>query len=115
MNSSPFSLFSIARARVVVVCLLAVFAALAGRVAYLQTYGRQQTVARAERQQHQDRILHFRRGSIYDCHGMELAGTIQTPSLFIDPKFMQDQFQRDGRSLVEMDALVAKLASLIDR
>src|SRR5688572_5091702 len=115
MNSSPFSLFSIARARVVVVCLLGVFGLLAGRVAYLQTYGRQQTVARAERQQHQVRVLPFRRGSIFDRNGMELAGTIQTPSLYIDPKFMQDQFQQDGRSLVEMDAAVAKLAALLDR
>src|SRR4051794_37921271 len=96
-------LFSVSRARVVLVCLLAMFTALAGRVVYLQTYGRQKTIARAERQQHQTQIIPSRRGCIYDRVGMELAGTVQTPSLFIDPKFMQDQFQQDGRSLVEMD------------
>jgi cell division protein FtsI (penicillin-binding protein 3) len=46
---------------------------------------------------------------------MELAGTVQTPSLFVDPKFLQEQFDRDGRSVVEMDAMVAKLARLLDK
>lgn len=109
------SLFSVARARVVVICVIAAFSALAIRVAYLQTYGRQQTLDRAERQQHQIRPLNSRRGSIYDRNGMILAGTVQTPSLYIDPRFMQQQFQQDGRSLVEMDQLIAKLAKLIDK
>jgi cell division protein FtsI (penicillin-binding protein 3) len=108
-------LFSIPRARVVLVCLLAMFTTLAGRVAYLQTYGRQQTISRAERQQHQTSIIPHRRGCIFDRNGMELAGTVQIPSLFIDPKFMQDQFQQDGRSLIEMDRLVARLAKILDK
>jgi cell division protein FtsI/penicillin-binding protein 2 len=107
--------FSLARARIVAVSLVAVFAVLAGRVAYLQTYGRQYTIRRAEAQQHQVRLLPFRRGCIYDCNGMELAGTTQTPTLFIDPKFLYDQFEQDGRSLVEMDRMIARLASLIDK
>jgi cell division protein FtsI/penicillin-binding protein 2 len=111
MNSS----FSVARARFVIVALLAAFSAMAFRVAYLQTAGRQQTIRRAESQQHQSHILPHRRGSIYDRNGMELAGTVQTPSLFIDPKFLQDQFQQEGRSLVEMDGVVSKLAKLIDK
>jgi cell division protein FtsI (penicillin-binding protein 3) len=109
------SLFSVARARIVVVCLMTAFSALAVRVAYLQTYGRQQTIHRAVRQHHQVRPLNSRRGSIYDRNGMILAGTVQTPSLYIDPKFMQEQFQQDGRSLVEMDQLINKLARLIDK
>ena len=107
--------FSVTRARVVVVCLLVAFGALCGRVVYLQTYGRQHTISRAERQQHQKQVSPARRGSVYDCNGMEMAGTVQSVSLFVDPKFMQDQFQQAGRSLVEMDRLVSKLAHLVER
>ena len=32
----------------------------------------------------------------------------------LDPKFMQDCFQEDGKSLVEMDKAIDKLASIID-
>jgi cell division protein FtsI (penicillin-binding protein 3) len=107
--------FSLARARLVVVCLLVAFTALAGRVVYLQTYGRQHTIRRADQQQHKMVVLQDRRGSIYDRNGMIMAGTVQAPSLFVDPKFMQDQFQEEGRSLVDMDRAIAQLAVLIDR
>src|SRR5687768_16779793 len=107
--------FSLTRARGVVVCLLVAFAALATRVVYLQTYGRQTTIRQAERQQHSVQASRARRGSFYDRNGMEMAGTVQTISLFVDPKFMQDQFQQDGRSLVELDRLIGKLAELVDR
>jgi cell division protein FtsI/penicillin-binding protein 2 len=107
--------FSVARARVVVVCLLVAFAALSARVVFLQTYGRQTTIRQAERQQHQVKVSRARRGSIYDRNGMEMAGTVQTISMFVDPKFMQEQFQQEGRSLVEMDRQIGKLAELIER
>ena len=42
---------------------------LIGRVAYLQTYGRQQTILKAERQHHQTQPLPARRGSIFDRNG----------------------------------------------
>jgi cell division protein FtsI (penicillin-binding protein 3) len=89
--------------------------ALIARVAFLQTYGRQWTIEKADRQQHTRETLPARRGGIFDSTGMLMAGTVQTKTLFVDPKFMQDQFQTDGHSLVEMDQAVAKLAKLIDR
>ena len=107
--------FSVARARVVVVCLLVAFATLSARVAYLQTYGRQSTAGRVDQQHHQMQVSRARRGCVYDRNGIEMAGTVQAASLFVDPKFMQDQFQKEGRSLVQLDRLVAKLAQLIDR
>ncbi|HTL29577.1 MAG TPA: penicillin-binding protein 2, partial [Tepidisphaeraceae bacterium] len=91
------------------------FVGLIGRVAYLQTYGRQQTIERADRQQHQSEILRARRGSIFDANGMLMAGTVQTQSLYVDPKFMQDCYQEDGKSLVMMDQDIDKLAKLIDK
>src|SRR5688572_32075825 len=103
------------RAAIVLAALGVVLAGMTGRVAYLQTYGRQATIRKAERQQHQVATLPARRGSIFDRKGMMLAGTIQTAALFVDPKFMQDSFQADGRSLVEMDAAIEKLARLLDR
>jgi cell division protein FtsI/penicillin-binding protein 2 len=88
--------------------------ALVGRVIFLQTVGRQHTLDRAERQQHTKEALPARRGGIFDSTGMLMAGTVQTKTLFIDPKFMQEQFQVDGRTLVEMDEAVAKLARALD-
>ena len=107
--------FSVARARVVVVCLLVAFTALSGRVTYLQTFGRQHTIGRVQRQHHAVQVTRARRGCVYDRNGIEMAGTVQAMSLFVDPKFMQEQFQADGRSLVELDGLIEKLAALVDR
>ena len=61
-----------------------------GRVAYLQTYGREQTILAPSGSSIRARRSTARRGSIFDCNGMLMAGTVQTQSLFIDPKFMQD-------------------------
>ena len=96
----------------VVFCVIGLFlVGLTGRVAYLQTYGREQTIRKAERQQHQTETLYARRGSIFDANGMLMAGTVQTTSLYVDPKFMQDEFQADGRSLIDMDKAIEKLAA----
>ena len=107
--------FCLPRAAAVFVCLGGLFVALIGRVAYLQTYGRQQTLQRAERQQHQTLVLQARRGSIFDRNGFLLAGTIQTQTLFVDPKFMFEVYQQDGHSLVEMDEATMKLARLVEK
>ncbi|MBA2708158.1 MAG: penicillin-binding protein 2, partial [Gemmatimonadaceae bacterium] len=76
---------------------------------------RQLTLERADRQQHRTEILLSRRGSIYDSTGMLMAGTVQTKTVFLDPKFMQDSYQSEGHSLVEMDEAIAKLAAAIDK
>lgn len=107
--------FSPLRAAIVMCSIGTLLLTLLGRVGYLQTYGREKTVRRAERQQHQNEILESRRGSIYDCNGMLMAGTVQSTSLFIDPKFMQEEFQANGRSLTEMDKAIEKLAHLLDK
>ena len=91
------------------------FLVLLGRVAYLQTYGREATISRADRQQHLILTLQARRGDIYDRNGLMMAGSIQTHSLFVDPKFMQDSYQEDGHSLVEMDEALDRLAGIIGK
>jgi cell division protein FtsI/penicillin-binding protein 2 len=107
--------FSPTRAAGVLIVLVGLFTLLIGRVAYLQTYGRQQTIARADRQQHQTEVLQARRGCVYDRNGILMAGTVQTSTLYADPKFMQDSYQSDGKSLVEMDDAVDQLAKLIHK
>lgn len=107
--------FSRSRAALVYLLIGGAFAALIGRVAYLQSWGREQNIGRAERQQHQTETLYARRGSIFDRSGMLMAGTVQEQALYVDPKFMQDSFQENGHSLVEMDQAVAKLAQLLDQ
>jgi cell division protein FtsI/penicillin-binding protein 2 len=113
--SPQISVFSSRRAAGVMSVVAILLIALIGRVAFLQTYGRQKTIQRAERQQHQTETLISRRGSIFDCNGMLMAGTVQSQSLFVDPKFMQDCFQEDGKSLVELDKAIGQLAQLIDK
>jgi cell division protein FtsI/penicillin-binding protein 2 len=105
--------FSTNSARAILVMIVGLFAVLVGRVAYLQTYGREMTITRADRQQHLIITLPARRGDIYDRNGLIMAGSIQTHDLFVDPKFMQDCFQEDGHSLVEMDEALDKLAAII--
>ncbi|HET6246262.1 MAG TPA: penicillin-binding protein 2 [Tepidisphaeraceae bacterium] len=107
--------FSTRRAGGVFVTLGFAFVALIGRVAYLQTVGRQETIGKADRQQHEVSILISKRGGIFDCHGLALALTIQKEDLFADPHFMQEVYQEDGHSVVEMDDAIQKLARLIDR
>jgi cell division protein FtsI/penicillin-binding protein 2 len=107
--------FSPKRAASVLIVIVALFALLIGRVAYLQTFGRQQTIRRADRQQHQTEVLPARRGCVYDRNGILMAGTVQTSTLYADPKFMQDSFQEDGKNLVEMDDAVDKLAHIIHK
>ena len=107
--------FSPLRAAVVMIVIGGCLVGLTGRVAYLQTYGREQTLRKAERQQHQNETLYARRGSIFDSNGMLMAGTVQTMSLFVDPKFMQEEFESNGRSLVDMDKAVERLAKVIDK
>jgi cell division protein FtsI/penicillin-binding protein 2 len=106
--------FSSIRAAFILIAIGCALTALTVRVAYLQTYGRQQTISRAERQQHQTEPLHARRGSIWDCNGMLLAGTVESQTLFMDAKFMQDCFQEDGKSLVDMDKAISQIAHIID-
>ena len=93
------SRFSVARAGAALSCIGVLFAVLIGRVAWLQTIGRQQTIGRAERQQHQRAVLFARRGDIFDRNGILMAGTVQTRAVYADPHFMQEVFQQDHHSL----------------
>jgi cell division protein FtsI/penicillin-binding protein 2 len=114
-DTAPTSRVSTLRAGLVLTGLGLGFACLVGRVAYLQTVGRQQTLKRVERQQHQKELLPARRGSIYDRNGIEMAGTIQTQACFVDPHFMREVYEQDRGSMVEMDIAVAKLAKVLDK
>jgi cell division protein FtsI/penicillin-binding protein 2 len=107
--------FSPRRAAAIMIALFAALSGMIGRVAYLQTYGRERTINSAERQQHLTEKLSSRRGCIYDSNGCLMAGTIQTQTLYVDPKFLQDCYSADGKSLVTMDEDIRKLCKLIDK
>ena len=106
--------FSRVRGLVVLILLGTGLVALAGRVAYLQTYGRQRVIQKAEGQHHRTEWLPARRGSIFDRNGALLACTVQNQGVFVDPSFMTEYFQTDGRSLTEMDQKVHALAGILD-
>ena len=105
--------FSPTRAFVVLITLAVAFGGLVGRVAYLQTAGRTAALRRAERQQHQTEPLAARRGCIYDRNGVLLAGTAEAGTVYADPAFLLDHYQTDGRSVIEMDDAVDRLAAVL--
>jgi cell division protein FtsI/penicillin-binding protein 2 len=107
--------FSIPRAGTVLGVIVAFFVTLCGRVAWLQTYGSEQTILQADRQQHLNVPLQARRGGIFDRNGILMAGSIQTKTLFIDPKFMAEEFERTGLGEQGMNAGLNKLANLLDK
>jgi cell division protein FtsI (penicillin-binding protein 3) len=107
--------FSPNRTALLFATIVGLFVCLIVRVAFLQTYGRESTISRADFQQHLFLTLAARRGDIYDRNGLMMAGSVQTRSLFVDPAFMQQYFQSEGHSLVEMDEGIQKLATLLDK
>ena len=109
---NTFSPFRAASVLIIMVCLLV---GLVGRVAYLQTYGRQENIRRAERMQNWTETLRSRPGNIFDQHGIMMAGSVQTQILYMDPKFMLECYQMDGRTLDDMDDDLAKLARIVDK
>ena len=112
MQSDAVPAFSPVRAAIVLCVISAALIALIGRVAYLQTYGRQQTILRTEKQHHRTQPLTARRGSIFDRNGTLIAGTIQNDGIFIDPQFMQERYQ-DEDKWVQMDSDLPRLAELL--
>lgn len=107
--------FSPARALIVFTLIACVLIILVGRAGYLQTYKREKIIRSAERQLHQSEILHGRRGSIFDCNGMLMAGTVQTTALFIDPKFMFAQFEAQELPPNKIAETIKKLAYILDQ
>lgn len=93
--------FSATRAGVALALAVAAFAGLGGRVAYLQTYGREETARKADRQQHREQALPARRGSVFDRNGLLMAGTFQASVLYVDPKFLLQQFDAEAKEELE--------------
>jgi cell division protein FtsI/penicillin-binding protein 2 len=105
--------FSPVKASVVLVFICLAMTALLGRVAYLQTYGRQQTIRKADRQQHMIETLAARRGTIFDANGQILACTTQAQTVFVDPKFMREQIDEEGKTT--LDQAITELSRLLDK
>ena len=108
------STFSPTRATIVLAIVACLLAGMTGRVAYLQTYGRQKTIRSAERQQHQSEIIQARRGSIFDAAGNALAVSVQQMALYIDPEFILDEYSFGSRNREDLPNDLARLATMID-
>lgn len=106
--------FPVGRSACVLVLIAITLVVLAGRVAYLQTYARQAIVQSAERQQHTTLRTTARRGSIFDRNGVLMAGTVQDLAVYVDPKFMLDQYQTAPRTLEQMRSDLDSLAWVLD-
>jgi cell division protein FtsI (penicillin-binding protein 3) len=69
----------------------------------------------AERQQHTAIKSIARRGTISSRNGYALAATVQTTALYIDPKFMLKEYQREKRNLNQMDSDLRKMCRLVEK
>ena len=106
--------FSPFRAGLVMLVVCCALVGMTGRVAYLQTFARQKTIRSAEGQQHVTQPIPARPGTVFDRNGHMLAGSLQTSTLYIDPKFMLQQYQREKRNLNQMDEDLRKLCRLVE-
>src|SRR5260221_10785979 len=113
MSTSSVPTFSLGRAVAVLLVLVALLIGMTGRVAYLQTWGREKTLRSAERQQHQTETLYARRGGIFHSTGTLMAGTVQNQDLFVDPKFLADYYTADDKDFNGYLNAISKLAKLI--
>src|SRR5438309_11595736 len=115
MSTSSVRTFSLGRAVAVLIVIVMLLIGMTGRVAYLQTYGREKTLRSAERQQHQTETLPARRGTIFDSTGTLMAGTVQNQDLFVDPKFMADYYTADDKDYTEYLRNIGKLGEILDK
>jgi len=106
--------FSPSRAAIVLFTLALILTGMLGRVAYLETFGRQHIIRSAERQQHTTLCVRARRGSIFDRNGHELAGTAQSLQIYIDPHFFFEQGEARRSSAAQMLEEVRRLAKIVD-
>ncbi|HQY87252.1 MAG TPA: penicillin-binding protein 2 [Tepidisphaeraceae bacterium] len=107
--------FSTQRAGIVLAIAGVALIGLIGRTAYLQTSLRDRIATKLDRQSHYTVKMPARRGSIFDSTGQLLAGTVQTTTLFVDPKFMIDQYETRPGDSSAMERDLEKLSQLIDR
>ena len=70
--------------------LLCGIVGLCGRIAWVQLVQGEELAAREEHQVGESRILQSPRGTIYDSKGRELAVSMMTKSLYVDPSQVRD-------------------------
>lgn len=73
--------------------MLVLIVGLGGRIAWIQLVQGGELAQRAEEQTGENRILQSPRGTIYDRQGRELAVSMLTKSLFVDPSQVKDANQ----------------------
>ena len=78
------------RMAIVMAVVLAMFAAVVGRVYYLQTVELEHLTEKAHDQLNRSITLKAKRGSIVDRRGVELAVSVEAPSIAIRPRVVKD-------------------------
>ena len=101
------------RAAVVLGAVAAALVGLVARTAHLQTTGADHAAEVADRQQHGRTALPARRGSIFDRHGLLLAGTTPSRHVFLDGLFFHQQTR--GRDPAEVAEALDTLADVLRR
>lgn len=91
------------------------FIAVVGRVYYLQTVEAEMLMSRQASQLNQKVTRQARRGNIVDRNGVELAVSVEVPSIFARPQLIENP-EREARRLsphlgMDFDRLVSRLGS----
>ncbi len=107
--------FSPIRAAFMLMLVAAGLVGMSGRVAYLQTVGRERNLAAAERQQFQEEALPARRGTIFDRNCIVFAATVQKQRLYVDSKFLTDMFASGTRHPMDKAEALDRLAAILGR
>ncbi len=91
------------RMSVVAAVLMAMFCAVIARVYYLQTVENEHLNEKGNVQTHKSIKLKAKRGSILDRNGVELAVSVESPSIAVRPRLIEDK-----------DAMAKKLAEILE-
>ena len=106
--------FPVKRAGAAIAVIALLLCTLLGRVWWLETDGRAKILDRANRQQEMTERLPARRGSIFDSTGQLLAGSIQTQTVFVDPKEMIEAYDAKPGGQAQLEKDIRPLAALLD-
>lgn len=95
--------------------LLFIIVGLCGRIAWMQLVQGEELAARMKSQVGENRTLQSPRGTIYDRDGRELAVSMMTKSLYVDPSQVKDADQLADDLAPILNMTVADIKERIDR
>lgn len=102
-------------AQALILCLCVALAALVGRLAYIQTQMRPDLVEWSERRQSSTIPLPGRRGTIFDRRHRVLAGSLDQPTIYADPRIVGDHAEAATKLSDLLKVPAGEIKKLLDK